>query len=355
MVACPCGTRFDWRHARPIARCNRVHLGEGFLFCHVCQGSSRSAHLKLALTRSLMVPPTAAAATVALGGISAVVGTSLVIAATPAAVFGPLAVLYQPFHLWRHRRRQRAQLAQPPQWMDGRRGRLGQRPALPPPRPENPLCAAARSGFKAVDVIAWVVYGACFNRGARVLMVDGSSKQACDVQVGDVLADGAGDPRGATVLAHVMQRAGAPKELVQLRPQLLVCKSHRVQLAESSRWVLPIESAGAIALVGDVELHNFVVEGRKPIVVEGTVLTSIGTHCPGTSDECAPAVHEVWSSATVVDLMRLHPHWPAVTLRSNSPLVNLLKCEAAAQRVLTGDTVAVRAALQMEVSDTDGY
>lgn len=35
--------------------------------------------------------------------------------------------------------------------------------------------------------------GACFNREARVLMADGSSKAACDVEVGDVLADGAGE------------------------------------------------------------------------------------------------------------------------------------------------------------------
>lgn len=102
--------------------------------------------------------------------------------------------------------------------------------------------------------------------------------------------------------------------------------------------------------MGDVELHNFVVEGRRPLVVEGTVLTSIGTHCPGTSDERAPAVHEVWSSATVVEMMKLHPQWPSVMLRSDSPFVTLLKSEAAARRVLRGDTSAVRAALQQEVS-----
>jgi len=174
--------------------------------------------------------------------------------------------------------------------------------------------------------------------------------------VGDVLAEGTGDPRGVVVRAHVVQRAGAPKELVQLNARLLVCKAHMVLVPQPDddappRWRMPIEAAGALPRVGDIELHNFVVDRRAPICVEGVVLTSIGTFCAGTTDGGAPSVHQIWNSETIVDLMRLHPTWPAVTLRGDSPFVTLLKTETAVRRVLDGDLSTVKAALRLERSE----
>merc|ERR1712232_139751 len=153
--------------------------------------------------------------------------------------------------------------------------------------------------------------GGCFNPEAVVQMYNGSPKMAKDVQVGDKVKTS--DGGCAEVEAHTIQGAGISKDLVQIG-DLLIPLPHRVQC--DGVWMEPINYPSAKRTVSACELHNFVVTGRKAILVEGIIASTIGQHCPGSHDFQWPT-HRLWGSEHIVDLFKTHPLWPNIRLPSS--------------------------------------
>ena len=102
-MTCECGHCFPWSSALPVAPCRHAHYGsddDSGLWGYTCPGCSARAKAELALTRTALVgvgAPLAGAATAVGASVAAsAAAVGLVVAVAPAALFGPLALAYEP-------------------------------------------------------------------------------------------------------------------------------------------------------------------------------------------------------------------------------------------------------------------
>jgi len=151
--------------------------------------------------------------------------------------------------------------------------------------------------------------GGCFNGEAKVRMADGTSKQARDIHVGDLLMSASDGCDTTTVEACIVEARGI-HQLVQL-DDLLITPHHPV--VQDGRWILPHDVQGARQVDADVELFNFITTNREAIHVEGFVATSIGTYCEGLHDIEQNAEHRIWGTDLIVRIYQQHPQWPNIT------------------------------------------
>jgi len=167
--------------------------------------------------------------------------------------------------------------------------------------------------------------GGCFGGDAKLLMADGSHKQARDVRVGDLLmsaSDGGqgqlhhmgksrgGDGCTTTKVEACVVEARDIHQLVQIG-DLLITPHHPV--VQDGRWTLPGDVQGAKHIDADMELFNFITTNREAIHVEGFVATSIGTYCEGLHDIEQNAEHRIWGTDAIVRIYQQHPQWPNIT------------------------------------------
>jgi len=99
-VVCPCGHRFQWPTARPVNPCRRPHLDQHKWWGDSCPHCSRTARAKLVVRRAAVTTaaatPVAVLGAVGAAGAAATVAVGTAVAAVPAAIFGPLALAYEP-------------------------------------------------------------------------------------------------------------------------------------------------------------------------------------------------------------------------------------------------------------------
>jgi hypothetical protein len=117
----------------------------------------------------------------------------------------------------------------------------------------------------------------CFNGAAMVVLADGTLKRADAIAVGDQLmaAPQRACPAGpqssrTTVVARCVQ-AGASRTLVKIG-RLLISTMHRIQC--DGRWIERAAHPQARLVHNGTRLHNFIVDGRAAIVVEGVVVST---------------------------------------------------------------------------------
>lgn len=151
--------------------------------------------------------------------------------------------------------------------------------------------------------------GGCFGGDAKLLMADGSHKQARDVRVGDILKS-ASDGCTTTKVEACVVEARDIHQLVQIG-DLLITPHHPV--VQDGQWTLPSDVQGAKHINADMELYNFITTNRESIHVEGFVATSIGTYCEGMHDIEQNAEHQIWGTDAIVRIYQQHPQWPNIT------------------------------------------
>ena len=117
-----------------------------------------------------------------------------------------------------------------------------------------------------------------------------------------------------------------PDLLWRLGPNLMMSAPHRV--CHSGSWMRPPDFPGAKPVWLSTPLHNFIVSGRKPIIVEGVTVSTIGQYCEGAHDVTKP-MHQLWASEHIVDILKQHPQWPYICLEQS--FLRVLKSEAFAQ------------------------
>ena len=84
----------------------------------------------------------------------------------------------------------------------------------------------------------------CFNGEARVLLADGSVKEAHQVHAGDCIACDIDCATSAVVIGRYVQSAGVRREVLRLcSGRLAISNSHRVKLC--GRWMTPGDAADA--------------------------------------------------------------------------------------------------------------
>ena len=98
-MSCLCGASFQWRAATPLVACSTYHYDSSDgQYC--CQHCSPAAYAKLGAVRVAKAAAVVPAATVAAAVAGAVVvaggSVAAAVAVVPAAVFGPLALVYEP-------------------------------------------------------------------------------------------------------------------------------------------------------------------------------------------------------------------------------------------------------------------
>ena len=160
----------------------------------------------------------------------------------------------------------------------------------------------------------------CFNPEAEILMADGSIKQAKDVAVGDLVANGYDTTKTSKIMARTIQ-AESTKEVVKIG-ELLISRPHRVMW--EGKWMKPEFVPGAEIVDVNTSLYNFVTEDMTPIVVNGIIASTLGMYCEGSHDMTKP-LHQVWASPKIIELLQTHPTWPNVKLASNDPFIHFLK------------------------------
>ena len=174
----------------------------------------------------------------------------------------------------------------------------------------------------------------CFNGEARVLLADGSVKEAHQVHAGDCIACDIDCATSAVVIGRYVQSAGVRREVLRLcSGRLAISNSHRVKLC--GRWMKPGDAADAerdSTFCG--ALYNFILDGRQPFVVEGMVVSSVGQYCEGAHDLTKPT-HRLWTSEHIVRVFRSHPMWPDIQLPLNDRLLPMLKDPACAEVFLS--------------------
>lgn len=166
------------------------------------------------------------------------------------------------------------------------------------------------------------LYTSCFSPFALVLMADGvSTKFARDIQIGDRVFC----PNGSgvtTIVGHTIQLEGKPRPLLLLDDSLLISKMHRIQW--NGVWIRPECYPNAKEVYLSCELHNFVTDNCAPILVNGIVVSTIGTFCEGTHD-LDKANHRLWASPLIVDVYKEHPNWPVIILQDNDTFLRAIK------------------------------
>mmetsp|Transcript_16827 Transcript_16827/g.23154 ORF Transcript_16827/g.23154 Transcript_16827/m.23154 type:complete len:824 (-) Transcript_16827:227-2698(-) len=177
----------------------------------------------------------------------------------------------------------------------------------------------------------------CYDPSARVLMADGcTTKPAASVQIGDLLASPSSDGRSYSpvrVVGHTIQASredGKLRELVSVG-NMLISPMHPLQYL--GKWMRPIYHPFASSARSSCELHNFVVQGFLPIVVNGIVVSTLGTYCPGHHDFQWPT-HALWGSGRIVEIYAQHPTWPTVRLSADDQFLAVIKSEAFAKEFL---------------------
>lgn len=164
-------------------------------------------------------------------------------------------------------------------------------------------------------------YNTCFSPDSLVLMADGvETKRAEDIAIGDKVYAPHLEGGAAAVLGHIIQKQdGHARNLIKIG-DMLISKMHRVQY--KGEWIRPRMYPNAQEVKLPCELHNFIVTASSPIVVNGIVVSTIGTFCEGLHDMKKPN-HALWASSQIVDVFKLHPRWPVIVLDNESS--NFLK------------------------------
>ena len=166
----------------------------------------------------------------------------------------------------------------------------------------------------------------CYTGTASILLVDGSTKLAKDVQIGDKLAARHG-PTAAAVMTHTtvigrhIQSARSWK-LIKIG-DLMISSMHRI--VYNGQWIEPsFHPAAEVVCVHDQALYNFVVDGSLLIQVNHILVSTVGTYCEGSHDFQWPT-HELWGSCHIIDILRQHPGWPEIYFHRQDNLIDVLK------------------------------
>jgi hypothetical protein len=98
-MSCLCGASFQWSRATPLVACRTYHYDSNERrYC--CPHCLPAAYAKLGAVRvaraAAIVPAATVAATVAGAVVVAGGSVAAAVAVVPAAVFGPLALVYEP-------------------------------------------------------------------------------------------------------------------------------------------------------------------------------------------------------------------------------------------------------------------
>ena len=132
----------------------------------------------------------------------------------------------------------------------------------------------------------------------------------------------------------MLQLAGGAKRVVCIGGGLIISPMHRVQC--DGVWMAASDFPDAEPQVSATALHNFVVRGRRSLLVDGLVVSTLGQFCPGAHDFVWPT-HALWASERLVELLKRHPQWPRLILESNGgPWLRALKSEDFARANLAG-------------------
>jgi len=165
----------------------------------------------------------------------------------------------------------------------------------------------------------------CYTGTASILLVDGSTKLAKDVQIGDKLAARHGPTAAVmtqtTVIGRHVQSARSWK-LIKIG-DLMISSAHRIVF--NGHWIEPsFHPAAEVVCVHDKALYNFVVDGCLLIQVNGILVSTVGTYCEGSHDFQWPT-HELWGSRHIIDILRYHPGWPEIYFNRQDNLIDVLK------------------------------
>ena len=100
-MRCICGHRFRWTDALPLRPCKHCHRDNGpqtgyFTQFHTCSSCSTRAHVEKAALRSLMAMAGVPIVTLGASVIAGCIAVGAAVAAIPAAIAGPPALLYEP-------------------------------------------------------------------------------------------------------------------------------------------------------------------------------------------------------------------------------------------------------------------
>ena len=102
-MVCPCGARFNWSAARPLRPCTRCHYHPDASFrgrwktCPHCSPRAKAqATACSAAASTAMVPVYATMGTVGVTAAAVAFSGAVAVSAVPAAIFGPLALAYEP-------------------------------------------------------------------------------------------------------------------------------------------------------------------------------------------------------------------------------------------------------------------
>merc|ERR1712070_1003668 len=71
------------------------------------------------------------------------------------------------------------------------------------------------------------------------------------------------------------------------------------------------------------------------MIVEDMILSSVGQFCQGYHDPSRKVVHKLWASEGIVNLLKHHPQWPAISFPSNSNFFQYYKDPAIVKKVLS--------------------
>jgi len=98
-MTCACGASFSWLQAVPLVGCRTWHhdSNEGWHCCSHCPPAVRAKLKAARVARAAAVAPVVVVAGAIAGAtIVAAAGVAVAVAAVPVAVFGPLALVYEP-------------------------------------------------------------------------------------------------------------------------------------------------------------------------------------------------------------------------------------------------------------------
>jgi hypothetical protein len=165
----------------------------------------------------------------------------------------------------------------------------------------------------------------CYTGTASILLMDGSTKFAKDVQIGDKLAARHGPTAAVmthtTVIGRHVQSARSWK-LIKIG-DLMISSMHRIVF--NGQWIEPsFHPAAEVVCVHDEALYNFVVDGCLLIQVNDILVSTVGTYCEGSHDFQWPT-HELWGSRHIIDILRQHPGWPEIYFHRQDNLIDVLK------------------------------
>ena len=99
-MRCPCGKQFKWSKAMPLRSCRHCHYdpdGDDFLNRHTaCAYCSKRARMEASAFKAAGCVVKVPLYTTMTAGVAVAVCVGVAVAAVPAAVFGPLALAYEP-------------------------------------------------------------------------------------------------------------------------------------------------------------------------------------------------------------------------------------------------------------------